>query len=133
MPSQHRSNRLSLATLWFATAAASASLFAVGFATSPNGWDIALSFEQPFGLRSGWIMLQQAFRTRPLEATAIIALPALALTITLRSLAVAAAQKMSAPKTSEYLTAPTRRGSRHKFQRVLKKIRDTPPIPGDRE
>jgi len=48
-------------------------------------------------------------------------------------IATALAEKMSALMTSEYLAERADRGSRRKFDRVLKKVRqiDHPPAPGD--
>ena len=48
-------------------------------------------------------------------------------------IATALAEKMSALMTSEYLSTRAARGSRKKFDRVLKKVRQTghPPLPGD--
>lgn len=44
----------------------------------------------------------------------------------------AVAEKMSALMTESYLTAKAKRGSRAKFDRVLKKVRSAPPLPEDR-
>jgi len=41
------------------------------------------------------------------------------------------AEKMAALMTGEYLEARAKRGSRKKFERVLKKVRDRAPAPGD--
>jgi hypothetical protein len=41
------------------------------------------------------------------------------------------AEKMAALMTGEYLSERAQRGSRRKFERVLKKVRDRAPIPGD--
>jgi hypothetical protein len=38
---------------------------------------------------------------------------------------------MAALMTGEYLAERAARGSRRKFERVLKKVRDRPPVPGD--
>ena len=48
-------------------------------------------------------------------------------------IATALAEKMSALMTSEYLAARADRGSRKKFDRVLKKVKHTghAPVPGD--
>ena len=48
-------------------------------------------------------------------------------------IATALAEKMSALMTSEYLAQRADRGSRRKFDRVLKKVRqiDSPPVLGD--
>ncbi len=46
-------------------------------------------------------------------------------------IATAVAEKMSALLTSAYLVERARRGSRAKFERVLAKVRDVPPLPGD--
>jgi hypothetical protein len=46
-------------------------------------------------------------------------------------IALAVAEKTSALLTSEYLAERGRRGSRAKFDRVLSKVRDVPPDPGD--
>jgi hypothetical protein len=46
-------------------------------------------------------------------------------------IATALAEKMSALLTAEYLAARAARGSRAKFQRVLKKVRDVKPVDGD--
>lgn len=46
-------------------------------------------------------------------------------------IATALAEKMSALLTSEYLAERAARGSRTKFQRVLKKVRDAKPVDGD--
>jgi hypothetical protein len=43
----------------------------------------------------------------------------------------ALAEKLSALLTEEYLEARARRGSREKFERVLDKIQDREPVPGD--
>ena len=44
---------------------------------------------------------------------------------------VAVAEKMSALLTSDYLRERARRGSRSKFERVLAKVPDVVPVPGD--
>jgi len=44
---------------------------------------------------------------------------------------VAVAEKMSALLTSDYLRERARRGSRSKFERVLAKVPDVAPVPGD--
>lgn len=44
---------------------------------------------------------------------------------------VAVAEKMSALLTSDYLRQRARRGSRSKFERVLAKVPDVAPEPGD--
>lgn len=46
-------------------------------------------------------------------------------------IATALAEKMAALMTGEYLEARAQRGSRQKFRRVLGKVRDRPPAPGD--
>lgn len=46
-------------------------------------------------------------------------------------IATALAEKMSALLTGEYLAERAARGSRPKFQRVLKKVRDVKPVDGD--
>ena len=46
-------------------------------------------------------------------------------------IATAVAEKMAALLTSEYLAERARRGSRAKFERVLAKVRDVEPDPGD--
>jgi hypothetical protein len=46
-------------------------------------------------------------------------------------IATSLAEKMSALMTGEYLAERAARGSRRKFERVLKKVRDRPPVPGD--
>jgi hypothetical protein len=46
-------------------------------------------------------------------------------------IATSLAEKMAALMTGEYLADRARRGSRRKFDRVLKKVRDRPPVPGD--
>ena len=46
-------------------------------------------------------------------------------------IATSLAEKMAALMTGEYLSERAQRGSRRKFERVLKKVRDRPPIPGD--
>ena len=46
-------------------------------------------------------------------------------------IATAVAEKMSVLLTSAYLVERARRGSRAKFERVLAKVRDVPPLPGD--
>jgi hypothetical protein len=43
----------------------------------------------------------------------------------------ALAEKLSALLTEEYLEARARRGSRKKFERVLEKVADREPVPGD--
>lgn len=43
----------------------------------------------------------------------------------------ALAEKLSALLTEEYLEARARRGSREKFERVLEKVPDREPVPGD--
>jgi len=43
----------------------------------------------------------------------------------------ALAEKLSALLTEEYLEARARRGSRRKFERVLGKVADREPVPGD--
>jgi len=44
---------------------------------------------------------------------------------------VAVAEKMSALVAEEYLEARARRGSREKLRRVLAKVQDVKPLPGD--
>ena len=44
---------------------------------------------------------------------------------------VTVAEKISALVAEEYLTARAQRGSREKFRRVLAKVRDVGPVPGD--
>lgn len=46
-------------------------------------------------------------------------------------IATSLAEKMSALLTSEYLEARAARGSKAAFQRVLKKVKDRPPVVGD--
>jgi hypothetical protein len=46
-------------------------------------------------------------------------------------IATSLAEKMSALLTSEYLEARAARGSKAAFQRVLKKVKDRPPLAGD--
>ena len=46
-------------------------------------------------------------------------------------IATALAEKMSALLTAEYLGERARRGNRAKYDRVLKKVRDTKPREGD--
>jgi hypothetical protein len=46
-------------------------------------------------------------------------------------IATSLAEKMSALLTSEYLEARAARGSTVAFQRVLKKVKDRPPMAGD--
>jgi hypothetical protein len=46
-------------------------------------------------------------------------------------IATSLAEKMSALMTGEYLAERAARGSRRKFERVLKKVRDRPPVPSD--
>jgi hypothetical protein len=46
-------------------------------------------------------------------------------------IATSLAEKMAALMTGEYLAERAARGSRRKFERVLKKVRDRPPVPGD--
>ncbi len=46
-------------------------------------------------------------------------------------IATSLAEKMSALLTSEYLEARAARGSRTDFKRVLKKVKDRPPLAGD--
>jgi hypothetical protein len=46
-------------------------------------------------------------------------------------IALAVAEKASALLTTDYLKERGRRGSRAKFERVLAKVPDTPPLPGD--
>lgn len=43
----------------------------------------------------------------------------------------AVAEKISALLTEEYLEARAERGSREKYERVLEKVPDTEPVPGD--
>lgn len=43
----------------------------------------------------------------------------------------ALAEKLSALLTEEYLEARARRGSRKEFERVLDKVADREPVPGD--
>ena len=43
----------------------------------------------------------------------------------------ALAEKLSALLTEEYLGARAKRGSRRKFDRALRRVRDRAPIPGD--
>ena len=44
---------------------------------------------------------------------------------------LAVAEKMSALVAEEYLTERAKRGSRGKLRRVLAKVRDVEPVPGD--
>jgi predicted transcriptional regulator len=44
---------------------------------------------------------------------------------------LAVAEKLSALVAEEYLTERAKRGSREKLQRVLAKVRDVEPVPGD--
>jgi hypothetical protein len=46
-------------------------------------------------------------------------------------IATSLAEEMAALMTGEYLGERAARGSRRKFGRVLKKVRDRPPVPGD--
>ena len=46
-------------------------------------------------------------------------------------IATSLAEKMSALMAGEYLAARAGRGSRRKFDRVLRKVRDGEPTPGD--
>lgn len=46
-------------------------------------------------------------------------------------IATAVAEKMSALITEEYLAARAKRGSRAAFRRVLARVPDVPPQPGD--
>jgi predicted DNA-binding ribbon-helix-helix protein len=46
-------------------------------------------------------------------------------------IATSLAEKVSALLTHEYLEARAARGSRAAFLRVLKKVKDRPPVPGD--
>ena len=46
-------------------------------------------------------------------------------------IATALAEKMSALMAEEYLESRANRGSRRKFDRVLRKVRKTEPDPGD--
>jgi hypothetical protein len=46
-------------------------------------------------------------------------------------IATALAEKMAALLAGEYLAERAQRGSRKKFNRVLKKVRDAAPDPGD--
>jgi hypothetical protein len=45
--------------------------------------------------------------------------------------ATALAEKLSALLTEEYLAQRAARGSREKFERVLAKVSDKEPVPGD--
>ena len=47
-------------------------------------------------------------------------------------LVVAAAEKMSALKTAEFLEAEGRLGNRKRFERVLRKVQDVEPDQADR-
>lgn len=46
-------------------------------------------------------------------------------------ISIAVAEKMSALMTEEYLEARARRGSRARFEEILSKVPDEPPVPGD--
>lgn len=46
-------------------------------------------------------------------------------------IATSLAEKMAALMTGDYLEARAGRGSRRKFDRVLKKVRDREPVEGD--
>ncbi len=46
-------------------------------------------------------------------------------------IATALAEKMAALLAGEYLAERAQRGSRKRFDRALKKVRDVPPVPGD--
>lgn len=46
-------------------------------------------------------------------------------------MATAVAEKLAALMTEEYLEQRANRGSRRKFDRVLKKVRSGPVLPGD--
>ena len=48
-------------------------------------------------------------------------------------LATAAAEKMAALATEEYLRARAKRGRKSKFRRVLKKVPPGPPVTGDEQ
>lgn len=48
-------------------------------------------------------------------------------------IATSLAEKMSALMTREYLAARAQRASRPAFQRVLKKVKDREPAPGDEQ
>ena len=49
-----------------------------------------------------------------------------------RSLVVAAAEKMSALKTTEFLETEAKLGARKSFERVMRKVSDTEPDKADR-
>jgi hypothetical protein len=46
-------------------------------------------------------------------------------------IATSLAEKMASLLTSEYLEARAARGSKADFRRVLKKVKDRAPVPGD--
>lgn len=46
-------------------------------------------------------------------------------------IATSLAEKISALMTSEYLEARAERGSKASFRRVMKRVKDRPPMPGD--
>lgn len=46
-------------------------------------------------------------------------------------IATALAEKMAALLAGEYLAERAQRGSRKRFDRALKKVRDVAPVPGD--
>lgn len=46
-------------------------------------------------------------------------------------IATSLAEKVAALMTSDYLAERAARGSRKKFDRVLKRVRDRPPLEGD--
>jgi hypothetical protein len=45
--------------------------------------------------------------------------------------ATALAEKLAALMAQDYLQARAKRGSRRKFERVLKKVKSAPAVPGD--
>ena len=47
-------------------------------------------------------------------------------------IATAVAEKMASLMTEDYLSARAARGSRTKFERFLKKVKDVEPVPTDR-
>lgn len=46
-------------------------------------------------------------------------------------IATATAEKLAALMTVQYLEERARRGSRSKYDAVLRKVKDRPPLPGD--
>lgn len=83
-----------IALLWLATLGVSATLLTIGFLRSPQGWDLAVGIPYPITAKVAWQALHEVFLLRPFEAAALIAVPTLALAVTLSCLAIRARRRV---------------------------------------